>query len=389
MATQLERYYDGRVRVVALNWGPWEGSRHGQGMVSPETRRKFESRGVRLVPAEGGARAFADEIFRGPTQDVEVVIGEGPWEKHETEAGAFTRTQSARVYPLVYGGVRDGLRITRRIDVESDVYLAQHMLDDVPVLPAAVALELLAESAQTFWPDRVVTEIRDVRIMRGVRLEHGGFEAAVTATVPATPAGDALEAELELQTVGASGPPHYRARIVLGTSVPEPTPYRALLSPAAAPLSARQAYQERLFHGPCFQIVTRFIGLDLHGALSEVRASDPAAWRPQVPGNHAWLFDPSLVDGAAQMALLWAYVTAAESALPSRFGRLRRFGDDPFDRGRMHFLVYPERPEHQVKADVAFVDEQGRLRLLIEQLECTSSPALNRLGGTWKGEIRV
>ena len=91
----------------------------------------------------------------------------------------------------------------------------------------------------------------------------------------------------------------------------------------------------------------------------------------------------------AQMALVWAYVTESESALPSRFGRVRRFGSEPFGTGRMHFLVYPERPEHQVKADVAFVDEQGQLRLLIEQLECTSSPALNRLGGTWKGEICV
>ena len=89
------------------------------------------------------------------------------------------------------------------------------------------------------------------------------------------------------------------------------------------------------------------------------------------------------------MALVWAYVTESESALPSRFGRVRRFGGEPFGKGRMHFLVYPERPEHQVKADVAFVDEQGQLRLLIEQLECTSSPALNRLGGTWKGEICV
>jgi hypothetical protein len=79
MATQLERRYDGRVRVVAINWGPWEGSRHGQGMVSPETRRKFESRGVRLVPADGGAQAFMDEIMRAPADQVEVVAGDGPW----------------------------------------------------------------------------------------------------------------------------------------------------------------------------------------------------------------------------------------------------------------------------------------------------------------------
>ena len=55
----------------------------------------------------------------------------------------------------------------------------------------------------------------------------------------------------------------------------------------------------------------------------------------------------------------------------------------------MHFHVLPDRAEHQVHADVAFVDMAGNVRLLIEQLECTSSAALNRLGGGWKGEIRV
>jgi acyl transferase domain-containing protein/NADP-dependent 3-hydroxy acid dehydrogenase YdfG len=387
MATQLERRYEGRVRVVAINWGPWEASRHGQGMVSPETRRKFESRGVRLVPADSGAQAFVDEIMRAPLTQVEVIAGEGPWEKHETEAGAFAGAAPSRSYPLIHGGEHGTLRMTRRIDVASDPYLAQHMLDDVPVLPAAVALELFAETAAALWPDRVVTEIRDLRVMRGIRLDGGGFDAAISAA--ALPVAGESVTEMELRTVGGSGPPHYRAKVVLGDGVPEPTAYRALLSPAAAPLSARQAYQERLFHGPVFQTVTRLVGLDAHGALAEMRASDVSAWRPSATGVDAWLFDPGLVDGAAQMALVWAYVTESESALPSRFGRVRRFGSEPFDKGRMHFLVYPERPEHQVKADVAFVDEQGQLRLLIEQLECTSSPALNRLGGTWKGEICV
>jgi len=353
-------------------------------MVSPDTRRKFESRGVRLVPADGGARAFADEILRAPFADVEVIAGEGPWEKHETEAGAFA-TAPPRAYPLIHGSERSALRLTRRIDVSTDPYLAQHMLDAVPVLPAAIALELCAESAAVFFPDRVVTEVRDVRMMRGIRLDHGGFDATVSARV----IEGSGEVELELQTAGASGPPHYRVRAVLGENVPAPAPYRALLSPAATPLSARQAYQERLFHGPVFQTLTRLVGLDLHGAVAEIRASEVQAWRPHVTSSSGWLFDPGLVDAAAQMGLVWAYVTASESALPSRFGRVRRFGTEPFTNGRMHFLVYPERPEHQVKADVAFVDEQGRLRLFIEQLECTSSPALNRLGGTWKGEICV
>jgi hypothetical protein len=227
--------------------------------------------------------------------------------------------------------------------------------------------------------------MRDLRAMRGIRLDRGGFDAAVSAR----PDASGNELELELRTAGASGPPHYRVRAMLGESLPEPTPYRALLSPAAAPLSAREAYRERLFHGPIFQTVTKLVGMDSHGALAELRASGVAAWRPQVANALPWLFDPSLVDAAAQIAVVWGAIIGSGLALPNRFGRVRRFGAEPFGKGRMHFLIYPERAEHQVIADVAFVDEQGLLRLLIEQFESTSSPALNRLGGSWKGEISV
>ena len=80
----------------------------------------------------------------------------------------------------------------------------------------------------------------------------------------------------------------------------------------------------------------------------------------------------------------------SESALPSRIGRVTRYGGaEPPGNLRMVFSIYPDQADNQVKADVAFVDQSNRLRLLMEAMECTTSAALSRLGGTWKGEIRV
>ena len=89
------------------------------------------------------------------------------------------------------------------------------------------------------------------------------------------------------------------------------------------------------------------------------------------------------------MAIVWAHIMRSASALPNRFGRVRRFGNSPLGPCRMHFLLYADQTEEQVKADVAFVDEHEQLRLFIEEMECTSSPSLTRLGGGWKGEVRV
>jgi acyl transferase domain-containing protein/NAD(P)-dependent dehydrogenase (short-subunit alcohol dehydrogenase family) len=401
LASQLLVLWDRRVKVVGMNWGPWEASRHGQGMVTPETRRKFEARGVRLVPAEAGARAFLDEIVFGPMDDTEVVFGEGPWEQHDAQAGAWRDgaveldafDPASPRYPLLAGMRREegsaGAVFSRRIGTETDHYLAEHLLDGTPVLPAAVGAELLAECAAELWPQRVVTEVLDLRVMRGIRIENGGFDAQVVLTDHSAREDGGIDAVLELRTAGLAGPPHYRATVRLGHAVHAVVPYESVLHPAASPMTARQAYQDRLFHGPCFQTITRLAGLDQHGALADMRPSDPGEWLPAVQAQAGWLFDPGLTDAAAQLGLLWAHTIDEESALPSRFGRIRRFGAEPVGKCRMHFLVHPEREPHQVRADVAFVDEQGLLRMYVERLECTSSPALNRLSGTWKGEICV
>ncbi len=52
------------VRVVSINWGPWDGS----GMVSPEVRRLCEKRGLFLIPEQAAVSAFLKEIESGANE---------------------------------------------------------------------------------------------------------------------------------------------------------------------------------------------------------------------------------------------------------------------------------------------------------------------------------
>jgi len=70
-------------RVVAMNWGPWGSS----GMVSEEVRQQFLSRGIQMVPLDGGAMAALREIEAGPQSDPLVAMGEGPWREIAQPAG--------------------------------------------------------------------------------------------------------------------------------------------------------------------------------------------------------------------------------------------------------------------------------------------------------------
>jgi len=73
VALYLDSQWPGR--VIAINWGPWE----GLGMVSEEVRRHFAGRGVQMITPESGRRALDQEIRFGRKGDVEVVLGNGPW----------------------------------------------------------------------------------------------------------------------------------------------------------------------------------------------------------------------------------------------------------------------------------------------------------------------
>ena len=69
------------------------------------------------------------------------------------------------------------------------------------------------------------------------------------------------------------------------------------------------------------------------------------------------------------------------TALPSRIRGYTRFGSLSGAPLRCDFRVLPGSSEHTVLANVFFHGPDGRLRGLIEGLECTCSQALNRLAG--------
>jgi hypothetical protein len=146
-----------------------------------------------------------------------------------------------------------------------------------------------------------------------------------------------------------------------------------------------QAYRDWLFHGPLLQTIISITGMERRGALAELNSTSPGDWMQNASSSEAWLFDPGLIDSGPQMAIIWAYIHRDASALPSRFGSVRRYGVGPLGQCTMHFLTSPDMSDDQVLADVAFVDKSGKLRLLMESMECTSSKALTRLGGGWKG----
>ncbi len=70
-------------RVVAINWGPWEG-----GMVTDELLRLYATRDVAVINLAAGAKACVDEIRLGKGQAAEVLIAAGERDQLKTAMNA-------------------------------------------------------------------------------------------------------------------------------------------------------------------------------------------------------------------------------------------------------------------------------------------------------------
>lgn len=383
-----------RTRVVSINWGPWDAA----GMVSEEVKRQFAKRGLEAIAPAAGRRFFVDEVRFGALDDVEVVAGVGPWQREMADAddGAAERRQVNERKFLLIAEPRmmgDGsVAIEHVFDVDVHQYLKDHRLDGTPVLPAAAAAEWMAQFVQAAWPDWTVQEIGDVRVLRGFRLDGGAPRRALFRARASSHAdAGSLKVNLTLSDP-ATNISHYRATATLCARLEAPREAWLASMTSGERLDPAIAYRDYLFHGPCFQLVKNISHFSAEGMDAEVVPSEPTRWlngHDQASSGLAhsargsWLFDPGLVDAALQLALVWSRLRRESTPLPARLGAITRYGAEPLSGPlSLRMRVKPDTPEHQLLFDALFIDGAGKVRLQMSGIECISSRALNRLGGT-------
>ncbi len=392
VCNSLQARWGDRVAVSALCWGPWGATRFGAGMVTAETEAKFAEKGVLLVPAAAGRRLFREALVSVPGTPVEVICGPAPWDSREAELGIFRMVPEPADGPelgpllgraVVVARPTGEQVLTLRLDPARHLYLQEHALDGKMVLPAAAALELMAEAARALWPRWCVVEVREHKLMKGVELT-ASRDLQIVVSPPPYGSSEGFEVNVQLQSLLPAGRAltHYRCVVRLEQSLPVADPVERH-SYGERSLTVAKAYGEWLFHGPRFQVIEQIDGLSSSGSGAGVRSSLPASWLAGVSAGAAgWLFDPALLDAAAQMAWLWARAYRDESALPTRFGRVVRYREQLPERLHMQYQRLESGDPTLIRGNVVFFDDEGQPVLAVEELDSIASAALNRLGGT-------
>ncbi|UGS36425.1 type I polyketide synthase [Capillimicrobium parvum] len=390
LAADLDRRRD--ARVVAIAWGPWSGA----GMVTPAVAGRFAARGIDLIDPAAGCAALIGEIERDGPAAPEVVVGGGPWAAPaRAPAGSAGGGPWAAPAPAPAGpagallrsavpGPDGAIDAPVVLDAAGDPLLTDHHLDGRPVLPAAVALELLAElAAIALGPDAPVA-LEDFRLLRGVSAGEGQL------TLRARAAG-ARDPTVEVCDAGAPDPTvelcddqgavvHYRARGRRGPGTPPAASVPpALPATSPFPLTVDEIYDRWLWHGPALRAIA---AIDAHAP----EGLDATLLASAAPAG-AWRLDPVVLDAVFQLGIVWSRHALERTALPARVGRVEGAVDRPAGTPiacRLRLRAQPGGGLLMGRA--ALLDHRGRPLAVLDGIELSCSAELNRLGAQGAAE---
>lgn len=393
---RLAMYLDDRWpgRVVAINWGPWE----KVGMANPALQRQFIERGIIPINPSSGSKAFFNELFYAGRGQPVTVVGNGPWIKDpgddpgkEIFIASAISLGSREPLPLL-GSITasqypDGsIEIIKRLDPAEDLYLQDHSLDGKPVLPAAMAIELMAEAIGLGWPDWKIAALKDVRVLKGIILKDNSLSVRILVrpngnTVSAK---ETIELDASIADIQRREKVFYRTTAVLRRHLSDPARYEIPSDPGMKmfPKSPEEAYDKWLFHGPRFQCIKHIEGVSGRGILATIAPSSPKDCLAGNPRGN-WFFDPVILDSGPQLVILWAREYLDITPLPSRFKKVCLF--KPFHLSpnvRCYVKISDESKNNSVYADVFFIGQEGQLLGTVEGLESIGSKSLNRLAVT-------
>jgi hypothetical protein len=202
------------------------------------------------------------------------------------------------------------------ISGETHPYLSHHAIKGKTVLPVVLVIEWFTRAAQAVIPELKPLALRDVHVLKGVVLEN--FPGPERFHIQATPKASNGAALIELTLLSTDGHKRYRATMEMGRT--NGGGAEARIAPPNGgysdwPWKPVEIYDDKLFHGPDFQVIRELEGLSEEGGVGVFEGTAAKDW----PGG-PWLTDPAALDGGMQLALLWGLDRAEQVFLPIRIG---------------------------------------------------------------------
>jgi hypothetical protein len=374
-------------------------------MAQPELESLFARYGWSMIESMDGRQSFLNELVCADKSDAEVLLVGQLRKPEDGDSGSEQPTAAKKksAQRRATGPVRlqnaellkqdhTHLDLRLRLDPEYDLYLKDHAFDGVPILPMAVATELLAEAAQLKYPQHQIEAIDKLRIPAGIMFENGAKDVFISIKEKEHSANRAI-AEVSISSGPSGSRKNFSAHVVLSKSpkaeLPEGKPFKKdfeqpdIRDAELAPPTVAQVYKNWLFHGPLFQGLDNIDAIGINGIAGQI-STVPVSDCLKYEGAGTWIVDPIMLDSAMQLAGIWARHYMDITVLPIGFGKLRFFSSPEGKSFKVFVSVPSESKNGELLCDMAVYDQNDRLILIMEDLQGAGSKSLNRLGSQTK-----
>ncbi|MEU2798458.1 SDR family NAD(P)-dependent oxidoreductase [Streptomyces sp. NPDC007117] len=366
-------------RVRCLEWSVWSGVGMGEKLSVVESLAR---EGITPISPDQGVEVLLRLIADPDAPPVTVVTGRtGEMDTLRRERPQLPLHRFT-VAPLVhYHGAE--LVTETELNVGTDPYLADHLLDGNLLLPAVIGMEAMCQVAAAVTGCDGVPVLEDVRFLRPVVVPpEGSARVRIAATVTDT---GTVEAVLHAEESGFVAE-HFRARLVFpGPPAPDGPPAPGRPGLGDVPLDpVADLYGDVLFQGDRFQRLRRFHRVSARHVDADVSVDEVADWfAAYLPGG-LLLADPGMRD-----ALMHGNQVCVPDAtlLPSGIDRLYPLAAGADVPKELRYAAVEREREGQTYVyDIAACAPDGRV---VERWEGLRLTAVRRRTRTtaWAGPL--
>jgi len=253
----------------------------------------------------------------------------------------------------------------------SSVSLTDNTLRGLPLMPAGLLAEMMAEAARKLAPDLVVVAIESFSMPRWLVVEASTRSIQIRARrLPGNAGGisqfetQVLDRERAIETPGDAVLAQAVVSLAMDYAPPaQPPRVLALRGPIKLDWQGADLYPARLHHGPSFQNLQAIPEWGENGLVARWVAL-PRGSLVRRTATPRFSVDPVLLVGVGSALMAWDAREPASGAmqLPVAFDRIE-FHAPPaaeWERGQMMIFLDRREPE-AVRGDAEMTDAEGRL----------------------------
>jgi len=303
--------------VVAINWGGWE-----SGMVTPQLKKEFARRGIDILPVEVGTQMLVNELHTANQGTAQVVIG-SPMAPPPAPLNPELQTY----------------RIRRKLSLEANPFLLDHVIAGKPVLPATCAVSWIVSSCEQLYPGYRFFNYTDFKVLKGINFnENLANEYIVDLKETSKTDSQEIIFQAKIWSKTPDGKINYHFsidRVQLVQELPSPSTYESLnlAEDNIITITGRDFYQETtaslfpLFHGHSFQEVTRVLNISpekitteciWHGITDQQQGQFPVRW-----------LNPYSIDLSTHPLWIWMQHFHQEICLPAGIQKYEQYAETP------------------------------------------------------------